>query len=638
MKCRTRLIILAGLSISALSVLLVPGLISQLHQKALNPGRITVTPSGLGEPTLPPAALAMHAAPTATSSPIASTAASTLVPIATATRAPTPTPVPATGQDDVQMVDVPSGEFVMGTWYLAVDSLAQEFYGQAERLGVKEWPSFSIESPRQLVSLPSFAIDELEVTNARYRRCVQADICPQPPSTSVQNLSEGYFSTSTYDDYPALVTGIAAQAYCQWVGKRLPTEPEWEKVARGTDARIYPWGNEWDENRISITLGPVGRYPLGASPYGALDMVGDAEEWTGSRFILYPGLARLDPVTPYSFADDLAQYRWVIRGHVSVRDSKLAVERRVAARWPADPESYAAGFRCVTGGTPASLESVIVRTDPLPAPVSTVAPTKEPALTNAAYIPAGEFIMGNTKTSKDTSRRDEPAHIVYLDVFYIDKTEATYKEYVAFLNMLLQQADGDSIDQFCSGHSCATWGGNDTHIKGRDKRFIVDDEYYSNYPVSGVSWYGADAYCRWVGGRLPTEAEWEKAGRGTDGRLYPWGNTWRGDLVSLDPEDYGPVGNRSGNASAYGVMDMLDSVQEWVADNFEPDYYRHSPYTDPHGPQLPGPDQLHSRVIRGVSSSTQSAIEGITIRYALSPETTTLAIGFRCAYDVVNHR
>jgi formylglycine-generating enzyme required for sulfatase activity len=246
----------------------------------------------------------------------------------------------------------------------------------------------------------------------------------------------------------------------------------------------------------------------------------------------------------------------------------------------------------VDGEEPILLEKA-VREILLPTPIPTLAPTPKPDLGDIVYIPAGNFIMGIDEAQIEdgpdkVSRKDEtPAHVVYLDAYYIDRTEVTTKDYVTFMNALQESLDVPP-GEFCDGESCASWGysmGN--HIaRRRDGRFIVDDPQHEDYPVTNVSWYGADAYCRWLGKRLPTEAEWEKAARGTDGRFYPWGNDRRSELIDFDRDR--EVGSIPENASPYGVLDMLGGVYEMVADYYAEDYYTISPLVNPTGPEWGG--------------------------------------------------
>ena len=143
------------------------------------------------------------------------------------------------------------------------------------------------------VDLPTFYIDRLPVTRGEYKRCIEAGGCPE----TTERLAKP--SSVPSDDHPALVSYEEAEAYCRWVGKRLPTENEWEKAARGDDGRIYPWGNElptrpranycdeecgypWRDENVNdgyhITS-PVGAFPAGASLYGVLDMAGNVKQW-----------------------------------------------------------------------------------------------------------------------------------------------------------------------------------------------------------------------------------------------------------------------------------------------------------------------------------------------------------------------
>ena len=146
------------------------------------------------------------------------------------------------------------------------------------------------EKPGHWVYLDEFWLDRTEVTNAMYALCVQAGVC-QPPRERMSATRLPYYGEPGFGDYPVIhISWDDARSYCNWVGRRLPTEAEWEKAARGTDARIYPWGNgppssrllNYD-NHVGDTT-PVGNYPEGASPFGALDMAGNVQEWIADRY------------------------------------------------------------------------------------------------------------------------------------------------------------------------------------------------------------------------------------------------------------------------------------------------------------------------------------------------------------------
>jgi formylglycine-generating enzyme required for sulfatase activity len=197
----------------------------------------------------------------------------------------------ASSADPVEMMDVPAGIFTMG---VAESGAEQDKDNDRYRyfMGDAGSGAEQDEGSVHLVYLDAFRIDKVEVTNDRYRRFAEAVVmeghrwCDKSEPAS-KNHTPGEWSNATLSEATQPVVGVDwwdAHAYCTWVGKRLPTEAEWEKAARGTDGRLYPWGNEYDAkvangtNAVGKTA-PVGSYPRGASPYGVLDMAGNAWEW-----------------------------------------------------------------------------------------------------------------------------------------------------------------------------------------------------------------------------------------------------------------------------------------------------------------------------------------------------------------------
>lgn len=231
-------------------------------------------------------------------------------------------------------------------------------------------------------------------------------------------------------------------------------------------------------------------------------------------------------------------------------------------------------------------------------------------------IPGGSFIMG-----RDGGPANEgPAHQMFLPTFYIDRNLITVAEFATFV-----QAKGPAGPQ---GEMYLDVHDPDNRIQQRDSVW-VPDRGLEPYPVGEVSWYGALAYCQWRQKRLPSEAEWEKAARGTDGRLYPWGN----DAPRPDLAFFGgfrgqtvPVGQYPKGASPYGVLDMAGQVWEWTTSIYKP-----YPYDLRDGREDLA--MAASRVARGGSSS--SSAEGLTAtsREIISPvrqATGHAYIGFRC--------
>ncbi|MBN2386387.1 MAG: SUMF1/EgtB/PvdO family nonheme iron enzyme [Anaerolineales bacterium] len=220
------------------------------------------------------------------------------------------------------------------------------------------------------------------------------------------------------------------------------------------------------------------------------------------------------------------------------------------------------------------------------------------------YVPAGEFTMGS-----DRYFDEQPVHTVYLDATWIDRTEVTNGMYA------LCVAEGACTPpSWSSSHTRSSYYGNPA---------------YADYPVIYVTWNDADTYCAWAGGRLPSEAEWEKAARGTDARIYPWGEPFpTAGLANygFHVGDTERVGSYPAGASPYGALDMSGNVWEWVADRYDGTYYVRSPERNPQGP----PDGS-GRVLRGGSWGGDGGNLRAALRYGGDPASANLNIGFRCS-------
>ena len=231
-----------------------------------------------------------------------------------------------------------------------------------------------------------------------------------------------------------------------------------------------------------------------------------------------------------------------------------------------------------------------------------------PVEEDMVLIPAGVFIRGTDQGGFD----EQPKRSIYLDAFMIDRYEVTNAQYAAFVNASGHRKSGPP----------SRYAKNMARMRG------------ANQPVVYVSWDDAQAYCRWAGRRLPTEAEWEKAMRGTDGRLWPWGNVEIPAGANWARVDDGydvtaPVGHFKSDVSPYGVMDGAGNVLEWVEDWYQENAYAEAPERNPksleHGT---------FRVLRGAGYTSSGSDLRITSRSKMMADFRDETIGFRCARSV----
>ena len=251
---------------------------------------------------------------------------------------------------------------------------------------------------------------------------------------------------------------------------------------------------------------------------------------------------------------------------------------------------------------------------------------EEPAkVDDMVHIPPGEFIMGSGASDVAQAQADclaagpgcntgqfedeTPLRVVMLDGFYIDKTEVTVADFKAFAAatgyQTTSEAKGDAVQY--------TWRAFDTPDR-------------QNHPARWMSWHDAQSYCHWAGKRMPTEAEWEKAARGAEGLVYPWGQVW--DAARAPHGDTAPADAFANGASPYGVLGMAGGVWEWVADWYDPFYYQQGPATNPTGPQ-----DARDKVLRGGAFSNEPWKMRTTFRHFGGATGYSHDHGFRCARD-----
>jgi formylglycine-generating enzyme required for sulfatase activity len=240
------------------------------------------------------------------------------------------------------------------------------------------------------------------------------------------------------------------------------------------------------------------------------------------------------------------------------------------------------------------------------------------------YVPAGTFLMGAREFDEFANQDEMPMREVDLNGFWIDQTEVTNAMYAKFLTT---EGNGQDV-----GMAWYEFNSPDAVISVFGPDWVVEDGY-EDHPVYEVTWYGAQAYCEWVGRRLPTEAEWEKAARGTTGQIYPWGNDapncglvnfWDGNQVCSG--DLAPVGGYVAGASPYGALDMAGNLWEWTADWYSEHYYKNGPSENPEGPA-----NGSYKVFRGGAWESGPRNVRASDRNSDEPNAARYRLGFRCA-------
>ncbi|MBI2876056.1 MAG: SUMF1/EgtB/PvdO family nonheme iron enzyme [Candidatus Tectomicrobia bacterium] len=224
-------------------------------------------------------------------------------------------------------------------------------------------------------------------------------------------------------------------------------------------------------------------------------------------------------------------------------------------------------------------------------------PTSE-GLAGMVLIPAGDFFMGS-----DEAANERPVHVTHLDAYYLDIYEVTNSQYSRFVEATNYRSEGHWQDEFRPGRE--------------------------DYPVVNVTWNDAQAYARWAGKRLPTEAEWEKAARGITKWTWPWGMIFVSRHTNSSESAVGrplPVGSLEMGKSPYQIYDLAGNVAEWCTDWYDTDYYKKSPNANPKGPTTG-----KERVVRGGSFYHDKGKVRTSARLSMNPQSSSLNVGFRCA-------
>ncbi|MFO7680142.1 MAG: SUMF1/EgtB/PvdO family nonheme iron enzyme, partial [Chloroflexota bacterium] len=285
-----------------------------------------------------------------------------------------------------------------------------------------------------------------------------------------------------------------------------------------------------------------------------------------------------------------------------------------------------------------------------PTPPATDTPTSIPTSTPAqpgdlviretdgmpmSYVPGGAFLMGSPDEDITAAPDEKPQHEVTLDPFFMDQYEVSVAQYAAFLNRL------GSYKNACLEKDCVHprfEAGFTSYLleedQGNGKLLYIPLTGFANFPINHVSWYGAQAYCQAMGGRLPTEAEWEYAARGSDGRIYPWGNQAPNEnLAVFNSDSYEklkPVNALPAGSSPFNILGMAGSMWEWTNDWYDEDYYSISPDANPTGPETG-----LMKAIRGGAWPNNNLADRVRAanRSNFTPDFISATVGFRCVQD-----
>ena len=404
-----------------------------------------------------------------------------------------------------------------------------------------------LQRPPRTVTVDTFRIDNCEVTQENYERFVRwytpiATSGSDTPPEWLRSLSTGHRTAGRLNSPASGVTHQGATRYCAEIGGRLPTSEELEIAARGAEGRLYPWGDDWrasawpymepDRNAQQT----CGKFPDTDTPSGIQDLANNVMEWTSGTSA--PALLSRDGYIP-------------VHGAPTVRTRARELYALSAAWLEVSPtvQSHHLGFRCVYDVPPYRIlpwDAFLGRTSTVRGGVYRVGIPSEARVTyfvtkipQDAEIPIQKLVRSTKQFSKNLR---------------VDRCEVSREDYAEFLKDPLVNVGLYRNTDEPSGHSYVplNWEAQQENLE---------------YPVTGVSWWSADAFARWSGGRLPTAEEWRAFATGPEGRLYPWGDRYESGAAATGDDETGKIVMCDGeiqDQTSTGIRHLAGNVSEWT--------------------------------------------------------------------------